>query len=139
MILAVMLLSLYVVNTLRFAAPSYVFRPHVTFCSTLHFATLHCATSLYVLQHFTFCNFTLCHPTLRFAALYVLWSNNGCLFPDWHSCNRCGPVYFLHKPTVLQYTPSVFSTLTQWKLLWFTNFYYLVVSQNIPHIWLVDI
>ena len=31
----------------------------------------------------------------------------------------------------LQYTPNVFSTLTQWKFLWFTNFYYLAVSQNI--------
>ena len=29
-------------------------------------------------------------------------------------------------------TPDVFLTLTQWKLLWFTNFSYLAVGQNIP-------
>ena len=53
------------------------------FVPTLHFATLYVlqphlsfTTSLYILQHFTFCNFTLCHSTLRFGALYVLWSNN---------------------------------------------------------------
>ena len=27
---------------------------------------------------------------------------------------------------------QVYYTVTQWKLLWFTNFYYLTVSQNIP-------
>ena len=51
-------------------------QPHFTFCSTLRFAILHFASPLYILQHFTFCHFTFCNPTLHFAALYVLWSNN---------------------------------------------------------------
>ena len=36
------------------------------------------------------------------------------------------------KAADLQYTPSVFSTLIELKYPWFTNFYCLAVSQDIP-------
>ena len=67
-----------------FCSPTYALLHHFTFCITLHFATSHCVTSLYAFQHITFCNFTLCHPTLRFASLYVLWSNSATLCVTLH-------------------------------------------------------
>ena len=50
----------------------------------------------------------------------------GLLTSDWRSFRRGRNL----KLQVLD--PSAFSTPTQWKLLWFTNFYCLAVSQDIP-------